>query len=471
MNRERIGVLRRRRLERTGEERVASLPRSRGEMGEHRLAHAVVVGLDRVLAATPVGSREVRGAERLQVGREVAEREPRRAHRRLLRHRDPGHRQQLEHRARPLVEARDAGHQRVVEVQVRGGVSAEELGVAHELVDEERVTRRLLRDPLLHARRDLLRQQRHELEPLLLRQARERQRTNVPRETERRSVGGARLARRAGRRDQEERGGRRAQDLGQRREAVGVGPLQVIDHQHERALGGEVREELSERMEEERAALLETHEPEGGTELHPREATEHGECIGEDEPGRRHDLLDLLARKRREVDRQGVHDPVDRLVGHVLALVAAPREDEGPRRLRALLLEALREAAHERALADAGLSLHHDRDGGPGPRAREALLERAHLCPAPHERRPAGGTLRQLGGDRQRALEDRALLEAPNDVRASRATRGDAREEVHAEIVEVLGHARSDVARTRRVLELFALEHLGRRPFERVEPP
>ena len=256
VERQRVGILDVRRLERLGEACVDLLSHAGIEPRRHGDADPVVVGLDRIFASPAVRAREVRRAERLHVAREDRELGPGRPHRELLLQRHPCDREDLEQRARPVVEPRDAREERVVEVQVRGRLPSVELGVPHELVDEERVPLRLLGDPLRYRSGHLPGEHRHELEPFCDRESRDRQDRHVAGQTERRGVLLSRLARSPRRRDEKEPRRGRAEDLRERREAVGVGPLQVVDDDHERALGREVREELPQRVEEERAALL-----------------------------------------------------------------------------------------------------------------------------------------------------------------------------------------------------------------------
>ena len=174
---------------------------------------------------------------------------------------------------------------------------ADEEQVAHDLVDEERVPvglvgERVRVDGSSGAIRSTSRAASARASSLPRRassivRTSPGQRSCVRVDVARRRLGRCRLV--AHRRDEQERGlVRRAEDLGEEREAVGVGPLQVVDDDDERARVGDPREQLAQRGERARAELVrvERSRSSGARSLGDRlDAPEHREDLHE-RPGR-----------------------------------------------------------------------------------------------------------------------------------------------------------------------------------------
>ncbi len=73
------------------------------------------------------------------------------------------------------------------------------------------------------------------------------------------------LERGAHRREQQQlRLARRPHDLGEEREAVGVGPLEIVDHEHERPVVREPDQEIAQRIEQASAEHLRIERPRSG---------------------------------------------------------------------------------------------------------------------------------------------------------------------------------------------------------------
>lgn len=162
-------------------------------------------------------------------------------------------------------------------------------------------------------------------------------------------------------------------------DALLVGPLQVVEHQHDR-LGAlaliEHRPEPVVGRPEQLAARR------GGLLLVPRRIDQHAERV-EDPRGRAQRVLDRLTpglRPARERQRQRVDRPVERDEGEVLALIAAPAQTE-----RARLGGAADEVPGQRALADAALALDQLEADLARVRAREERLEPRELTLATDE--------------------------------------------------------------------------------------
>ncbi len=221
-----------------------------------------------------------------------------------------------------------------------------------------------------------------------------------------------------------------AQQLGEEGEAVGVGPLEVVDRDDQIARFADAAEEGAHRGEEARPVIggrRVSGEPGGGGH-EQREDGEHG--------GRERHVVHaegraLLGQQRAEAAREVVDDAVHGLVRDALAVVAAAgeREDGG--------VEAVEEPAHERGLPEAGLALDDDGARGAGAHLREGLLERRELAPAPEE---AEG-----GGTRGHA-RDVGHGEAREELGVGRPALGIGLQEVDAELLEIGGDAGDDRA-------------------------
>ncbi len=256
-----------------------------------------------------------------------------------------------EDRPRAL-EPRDACPERILELQ-RPGMLAEEDCVPHQLVDEERVAAGLARDLLgadgaggRHAteqvggERDRVRfvevaeghlahfalELADDVLPALAQCRQEEQRRRVGR-TEQRP---------------------------QERQAVRIGPLQVVDHRDDGPPVRESHEQLAQGEEHVATQLLgiERLEEPGrpGDGLDP---PQHGKHLREQGSVARQERRRVGLGQSPERPAERVHDAVDRLVGHGLVLVASPGEHDGRRIPRDRPFD---ERAHEGRLADPGLA-------------------------------------------------------------------------------------------------------------------
>lgn len=118
-------------------------------------------------------------------------------------------------------------------------------------------------------------------------------------------------------------------------DAVGVGPLQVVDVEHQGLSRRQPGEQLAQGGEGE-AALGPAVEVAARSRLDPgdrRHPQEHGEQTRQEADVARQAVRSLLCRKGDEDLAEGVDHPVEGLVGHQLPLVAAPRQHPGPRSL------------------------------------------------------------------------------------------------------------------------------------------
>ncbi len=304
--RERFGLAARRLLERHGERAMTGHAVVVGEVREDRRANAIVVRLDRIARARPGDAHEVRDAEQRDVTRQLRPVAADRAREHLLRDRRARDGEDLHDASRALGEGRDASPERVFE-QCGRGRRAGDGRVPDERVDEERMASRLARDRLgelgSNVRSLALEELRREGSRVLLRHPRHRYRPGASRQRAADEVAELRgLAcrgaliqrRRADRRDEEERrlvG--RAHDLGEEREAVGVGPLEIVDDDEAGALGRQSREHLAERREGPVAELDRVgHDRGPARRVRDRsDATEHREELCERRRPRRENLL------------------------------------------------------------------------------------------------------------------------------------------------------------------------------------
>ena len=266
--------------------------------------------------------------------------------------------------------------------------------------------------------------------------------------------------------DQQARRVRPAQELGQQRERVGVGPLQVVDDGHDGPLLTEAAQELAQGREHRGPHLARVHALGHVRGVRERvDPSEHGERVQQDGRARRQQGLDEGRVALAQDARQRVDDPVDGLERHGLALVAAPRE---PERRRALRLE---ERPHEGRFADAGLAAHDER---PRAAARADLgqrrLERRQLERAPDEVRAAvlGRRAGRVAVGRTR--RGPARREAGQHVRGAQPRRGRAREEAVAERRQISGRLGVDLPDGRRLLARLAVHDLVPRTLERQPP-
>ena len=186
--------------------------------------------------------------------------------------------------------------------------------------------------------------------------------------------------------DQQPHRSRIARDVAQGEQRRAVGPVQILEHEHDRPLLGGSAQQRADRLEEPVARALGI----------PRQGLgERGHALGQ----LRHDAAKLAADElglaRQHVRRAGsdvlAQGLDERLVGQQPLRVAATEQDD-----RAIAVRVARELRREPALADAGLAAQRDHM----PRARRGLrvgvLEPAGGVAATDERR--GLRLLQGGG-------------------------------------------------------------------------
>jgi hypothetical protein len=369
MGGQRLCVGAQRRFHREGDLPVQARLRRIVEVGQHGFPDTIVVRLESTFGARARRSHEIRQS---QLGDPPAE--IRGVHltdgagRDVLGDGRARHAHDLDQLARTRLEPLHARPEGFVEVQV--GPALDVSRVAHQFVDEQRMTVGLARDRGgaeafartcraargNELRRELVRLFRREaphFETLGVAGYRDGQR--VP------SLAPCRANQKEG------RGLRRAQDLDEQRNTVGIGPLVVVDDENQRPRRRDAPQQLAERCERPRPGLLEI-EPKTRWRHGLREAvhaSQDREHLGQETGHSREEVLrSILVEPRQEVAER-VDDAVDRFVGHRLPLITSPGEHDGIQR------EALDEASNERALADAGLAVNaHD-----GRVARLAVLE------------------------------------------------------------------------------------------------
>ena len=370
---------------------------------------------------------------------------------------------ELEHALRVGVEAAHAIPERVLEVQRRAAIGPRRPRVAHQLVDEQRVPARLLGDGRgrqLRRRRRARARRRQELggesARVVGRQARQVHLARLGRQ-QRRARRRRLLARPRRGQEQHRRRVRRPRDRLEERQRVEIGPLQIVDDHDEHALGRHAREQLAQRREELPAQLLRIAV--GGRprrRRHRLDAPEHREDLGEQARARRQHHRRLHLGQPRQPARQRVDDAVERLVGHALALVAAPLQHHDVGRRRPHLVD---EVAHQRALAHARLAAHVHGHAGAGARALPRRLERGELGAPPDEARLAMGRRRQL---RRRVGAQEPLVELLGAEALARVPA----QQADAERVEIGRHVGRQRARRHRLAPLLLQEHLERRADE-----
>ena len=237
----RVGVARA--LEREGQLSVERAQRLGVERAERRLAHARVVRLDGVAAARPARLDEVRDAQERREPCELAGRHVERDRDRVLGEGRAGHGDELDEPLRVGIERLDARTQRFFESHRRRRRRADHEDVAHDLVDEERVSARLAGDRVdadRHFGRRPVDERARQRTRVIARQRPEVHVPHVAREVHHegeralRPFGRVARGRALGRDEQQVRRVGRAYDLGEQREAVGVGPLQIVDREDQR---------------------------------------------------------------------------------------------------------------------------------------------------------------------------------------------------------------------------------------------
>ena len=257
--------------------------------------------------------------------------------------------------------------------------------MAHELVDEQRVALGLAGDALgISLSADILEQELDELAGIVIAEVTEAELAKSTRNGQGRHRPGLGPRHRPQRRqDQHGRRVGRCHQGANQVEAVGVGPLQVVDGDYERHPHSEAVEELAQRLEDPYAQLMgirggaaRTRRP--GEFFHTPQHRKH--------PGQERGLegehsIDG-AGLAAQIARQRVDDPVHGLEGDGLTLVAAPRQHHY---LGELAPHALDEGVDQGALANPGSSGDNHGSAVTCTHRRQALAELGELARATDE--------------------------------------------------------------------------------------
>ena len=432
------------------------------------LADAVVEGLEGVPALERAGAHPVAGAQGIhrrgvagcELGRPRGDLEIDR----LARHRD-----HLEKPPRFGGKAGGPGFEHRVEAQRLDASIAGRGLMARELVDEEGAAAGLARDlrralqgvsTLLtdHRQRELLRLVRRQLgeldgpAPILLLLA-----VGDEGPEERRAP---RLLLAEADQQQHRRRVGRPRDLAHQGGAVHVPPLQVVDEQGDRRAVGEPAQELPQGGERappqlQRIRHLGLAAPPGSGLA---QAPEDREQPRERRLVARHEPRSLERCHPAEVAAELVDQAVERLVGHVLALVAAALEHQ---RARVLLPHAVEKAARQGGLAHPRGAADEDRRRAAGADPIEGLVEHRQLPAAADEARSRA---RRRRGDRDLQLP----VEAAGDLGAVGPCRGIELQELVAQLVEVGRRAGHQVAHAGHGRRLAVEQDLRVRAAEKV---
>ena len=183
---------------------------------------------------------------------------------------------------------------------------------------------------------------------------------------------------------------------------VEVGPLQVVHVDHQRPAIPYPSEQFTERGKGPFAQLLGIGDFLLGDLRHRADALEHRKEPGQREYFARHEIAGVFALELMQVAAEVVHDRIERLERHVLALVATALEHDSAA-LRAHLIE---ESMHQGAFAHARFADHEQRHGLSRNHRVVGCLEFGHLRLAAKElltrRRGAGGSGRPGAGTARR---------------------------------------------------------------------
>ena len=160
-----------------------------------------------------------------------------------------------------------------------------------------------------------------------------------------------------------------AAQVRQEAEAHVVGPVQILQHDHERTARGTRSDQAGDRLEEAQEVeplVAWPRRVDFGQELRERGAVTRRQ--------RAHQSAVTGRAVAQEVDPRAERQ-------HLLGLVAPARRD-----VAAALEDALHELADEAALADPGVADHGDATRLRGPRRAQRLLERLELAGATDKR-------------------------------------------------------------------------------------
>ena len=352
------------------------------------------------------------------------------------------------------------------------------LGVPHQLLDEQGMAPRLGGDALgavVDGCRLPLQQQRRQLARLARREWADLDAPHVsdeePAESGCHRLSAGRLpvgdcvrsAIPQGRHHQKRRCVGRSHHLADQREAVGVGPLQIVDEDDQRPAVGEPGHQLPGGGEQ---ACAQFERVEARLRLEPRRlghsphAAKHRERVAEQRRGSWQERSRLRFGHQQDLAAEGIDHAVDGLEGHRLALEAAPGKDH-----RAALIDqqAVEELAYQRGLAHPRLAPHHHRHRSPPAAHLVGLVEDLQLALAPHEKALArGARSRGLGGPRQGLC-----AKSREHVASGGPRRGIEAQQLAAQGVEVRRHLRKEGSRRRRIRPLLLHHHLKRIARER----
>jgi hypothetical protein len=236
----------------------------------------------------------------------------------------------------------------------------------------------------------------------------------------------------------EEQEGRRVRvshDLVEQRHAVGVGPLQIVDHHHQAATRGQTRQELPHRHEELAPELLRILHPlaGGGGLRDGLDAPEHGEDLAEQRRLERDQRGLIGPRQARHEAAERVHHAVEGLEGDELALVATARQDD---HVVALGEQLVGEVLDQDGLADPRLPFDQHGDRVACGAGVERLAQREELRLPSHEGRGHAARI----ADPARRIARRRRQPA-NDVFGRRARRWIDAQELHGQRFQIRRHA------------------------------
>ena len=192
--------------------------------------------------------------------------------------------------------------------------------------------------------------------------------------------GGLRLFAAVARQKQNRRGVGIGNQVKQKRRAVQVPPLQVVDQQDHRVARRQSSHQFVQRLKAAQPKFRGVcHFHRGGSFS---EALKHGEELREDCEIQRQQRLPISLAKTVQVAIQIVHQAIESLIWSRLPLVAAPLDHEMPFTLAHLVQKAARHGA----LAHARRTMNEDRGRPPTLDFAESLPQRSQFVLTPDER-------------------------------------------------------------------------------------